>query len=163
MRFEDAIEILLHHEGGYVNHANDPGGETNFGISSRSYPMVKIRDLTKQQAMEIYKIDFWDRFGVDRFPPMIRLMFLDCAVNQGPLNAVKILQESCATRVDGKLGPDTMRALMQAKEKDVLGRMSIKRLEHYTKNPNWQTFGAGWSKRLLHITVFCALFSGGSS
>ena len=29
--FEQCMGWLLEHEGGYVNHPNDPGGETNLG------------------------------------------------------------------------------------------------------------------------------------
>ena len=31
--FEKALEMLLKHEGGYVNHPRDPGGETNHGVT----------------------------------------------------------------------------------------------------------------------------------
>ena len=41
--FSLAIPIVLENEGGYVDDPNDPGGETNFGISKRSYPNVDIK------------------------------------------------------------------------------------------------------------------------
>ena len=31
--FESSLDILLGHEGGYVNHPEDPGGRTNYGIT----------------------------------------------------------------------------------------------------------------------------------
>ena len=46
--FNDIIEVVLHHEGGYVNDPKDPGGETNFGIAKRSHPDVDIKNLTKE-------------------------------------------------------------------------------------------------------------------
>ena len=46
--FDDIIEVVLHHEGGYVNDPKDPGGETNFGIAKRSHPDVDIKNLTKE-------------------------------------------------------------------------------------------------------------------
>ncbi|KKK60142.1 hypothetical protein LCGC14_3027340, partial [marine sediment metagenome] len=49
--FEKAIPIVLKHEGGYVHDKLDPGGETNFGISKRAYPMVDIKNLTQEQAV----------------------------------------------------------------------------------------------------------------
>ena len=52
--FNDIIEVVLHHEGGYVNDPDDPGGETNFGIAKRSHPDVDIKNLTKDGAKEIY-------------------------------------------------------------------------------------------------------------
>ena len=32
-KFDDIIEVVLKHEGGYVNDPNDLGGETNYGIT----------------------------------------------------------------------------------------------------------------------------------
>ena len=51
--FNDIIEVVLHHEGGYVNDPKDPGGETNFGIAKRSHPDVDIKNLTEEGAKEI--------------------------------------------------------------------------------------------------------------
>ena len=45
--YEEIIEQVLHHEGGYVNDPTDLGGETNFGITKRFYPDVDIKNLTK--------------------------------------------------------------------------------------------------------------------
>lgn len=50
MKFDDAVEIVLKHEGGYVNDKKDPGGETNMGISKRAYPHIDIKNLTKSDA-----------------------------------------------------------------------------------------------------------------
>ena len=52
-KFDDIIEIVLEHEGGYVNDPKDPGGETNFGVAKRSHPDVDIKNLTKEVAKEI--------------------------------------------------------------------------------------------------------------
>ena len=60
-KFEDIIEITLHHEGGYVNDPDDLGGETNFGIAKRFYPDVDIKNLTKDEASDIYRRDYWDK------------------------------------------------------------------------------------------------------
>lgn len=70
--------------GDYVNDARDPGGETNFGISKRSYPRVNIRDLTRDDAVAIYRRDFWDASNCDALPAKLAVALFDCAVNQGP-------------------------------------------------------------------------------
>ena len=59
-KFDEIIEVVLEHEGGYVNDPKDPGGETNFGIAKRSHPDVDIKNLTKESAKEIYKEVYWD-------------------------------------------------------------------------------------------------------
>ena len=60
-KFDEIIEVVLEHEGGYVNDPKDPGGETNFGIAKRSHPDVDIKNLTKEGDKEIYKEVYWDK------------------------------------------------------------------------------------------------------
>ena len=55
--FEDALDLVLKHEGGYVNHPKDPGGETNYGISKRAYPDLDIRHITEEEVASIYRKD----------------------------------------------------------------------------------------------------------
>jgi len=68
MKFEDAFERLLGHEGGYIDNPKDPGGETNWGISKRSYPTVDIKNLTRWAAMDIYRRAFWDPVHGEKLP-----------------------------------------------------------------------------------------------
>ena len=64
MNFDAAFERLIGHEGGYTAGVGDPGGETKFGISKRSYPREDIKNLTLEQAKVIYRKDFWGAAGV---------------------------------------------------------------------------------------------------
>jgi lysozyme family protein len=66
MRFPEVFDRVIGHEGGYVNDPNDPGGETQWGISKRSYPHLNIRMLTRAEAMGIYDRDFWQPLHGDR-------------------------------------------------------------------------------------------------
>ena len=61
MNFDVAFEKLIGHEGGYVNDARDPGGETKYGISKRAYPDEDIAGLTLERAKQIYRRDCWAR------------------------------------------------------------------------------------------------------
>lgn len=88
-RFDAAFKALIDHEGGYVNHPKDPGGETKFGITKRSYPHLNIRDLTLDDARAIYRRDFWDRLQCDALPVAARFQVFDAAVNSGPGNAAR--------------------------------------------------------------------------
>ena len=65
MDFNQAFKTLIGHEGGYVDDPEDPGGETNFGISKRSYPQEDIPNMTLERATEIYQRDFWWAAGCD--------------------------------------------------------------------------------------------------
>jgi Glycosyl hydrolase 108 len=82
--FAAAVALVLEHEGGYVNDPNDPGGETNFGISKRAYPDLDIRALTREGAIGFYRRDYWTP-AMDAAPTQeLANCALDCAVNQGP-------------------------------------------------------------------------------
>lgn len=153
MKFEQAIEILLKHEGGYVNHPKDPGGETNFGIAKRFYPDLNIRTLTKEDAVEIYRRDFWEKCKIELLPPALRLIVFDCAVNQGPGVAVGLLQAAVGSKVDGVLGPETLTKLQGLNVTKVLEKYAALRLERYQRNPKFAYFGDGWTKRLLDVAL----------
>lgn len=84
MSFETAFSFTLGHEGGYVNDSHDPGGETKYGISKRSYPAVDIKSLTLEQAKAIYQRDYWQAASCERMPPKIAIAVFDSAVHHGP-------------------------------------------------------------------------------
>ena len=93
-KFDEIIEGVLEHEGGYVNDPTDLGGETNYGITKRFYPDVDIKNLTKEGAKEIYKKDYWDKNKVDDLPDDLKHIYFDMCVNQGRGSAVRILQRA---------------------------------------------------------------------
>lgn len=141
-----------------MKHPSDPGGETNFGISKKSYPIVDIENLTKVQAIDIYRADFWDKLKLSHLNPKLRLMAFDCAVNQGPVTAVKILQRCLGIKSDGILGPITISAMTStdpAVSDIILTDMAVQRHKEYVANSQWPTFGAGWSLRLLNVSIKC--------
>ncbi len=88
--FERAIAFVLRHEGGYVNDPRDPGGETKFGISKRAYPGFDIKNLTEEQAIEIYRKDYWDRAGCGVLDWPLCLVHFDACVNLGLARASEI-------------------------------------------------------------------------
>ena len=156
--FNDIIEVVLHHEGGYVNDPVDPGGETNFGIAKRSHPDVDIKNLTKDGAKEIYKEHYWDKNKVDDLPKELKHIYFDMCVNQGKSRAVKILQRAANAKgadlkVDGGLGPMTLRAILKSKVE--LQRVRAYRIKYYadlvTRKPDLEKFYYGWFKRGLEV------------
>lgn len=72
----------------------DPGGETRYGISKRSYPMLDIANLTKQEAAEIYWHQYWVEAGCDTMTWPLNLIMFDSAVNCGIGQALQFLEES---------------------------------------------------------------------
>ncbi len=122
--FERAVELVLRHEGGLGEHADDPGGITNFGISLRFAGSVKldidgdgfttkadIVALTRGQAVELYRRHFWLPMRCEEMAGAIAYPVFDCAVNQGLGAAARLLQRALGVPQDGVLGPITMAAV----------------------------------------------------
>ena len=110
--FDKCMETVFAHEGGYANDPNDPGGETKYGISKRSYPELNIRELTREHAKEIYREDFWYPLRLYMLDNAnICLEIFDFGVNSGPETSVKLAQKLAGTIEDGILGGITARAI----------------------------------------------------
>lgn len=148
MTFDEAFEALIGHEGGYVNCRVDPGGETKFGISKRSYPGEDIAGLTLERAKAIYLRDFWGPAGCDALPDAMRLQVFDMAVNSGVRPAIKALQESVGETVDGVLGPLTLQAVQSTPATRLIARFNGARLALLADLPTWPSFGRGWARRI---------------
>jgi lysozyme family protein len=93
--FLDAVAAVLHIEGGYVCNPADPGGETKFGISKRSYPNVDIKNLTPEAATAIYFADFWQKFALSDLPPEIAAKVFNVGVDIYIPPAIVCLQRAC--------------------------------------------------------------------
>lgn len=146
--FASAIDRVLGNEGGYVNDPNDPGGETKWGISKRSYPHLDIAGLTRAEAIAIYLRDFWQRIDGDRFPNGVAYQLLDFAVNSGIETAVRLLQRVAGVAEDGHIGPITRAALAAKSDSDIIMLLIAERLDYMTRLNNWPSAGRGWSRRL---------------
>ena len=154
--FNEIIEKVLEHEGGYVNDPKDLGGETNFGITKRFYPDVNIKNLTREQAKDIYKRDYWDKNRVESLPQELWHIFFDMCVNMGRRTAVKILQRAAKNKgrnisVDGGMGPATIGALRGVE----IDRVRAFRVKYYvdliTAKPEQEKFYLGWFRRSLEV------------
>lgn len=148
LSFNEVFDRLIGHEGGYVNNPKDPGGETNWGISKRSYPNVNIKTLTREGAKVIYKRDFWDRCSAEKMSPSLAYQAFDFAVNSGIGTAIRYLQRALGVADDGNWGMVTERALRERSETDVLMLYIAERLEFMTKLSNWDNASRGWSRRI---------------
>ena len=154
--FKEIIEKVLHHEGGYVNDPKDLGGETKYGITKRFYPDVDIKNLTIEQATEIYKKDYWDKNKVESLPQNLWHIYFDMCVNMGKRTAVKVLQRAAVNKgrkieVDGGLGPMTIGALKGVE----LDRVRAFRVKYYvdliTARPEQEKFYLGWFRRATEV------------
>ena len=106
--FTRCIDVILAEEGGLSHHRRDPGGLTKFGISSRAYPQLDIARLTRDQAVSIYRADYWTPIRGDDLPPGLDLLVFDTAVNMGVITAAMLLQDALGVTMDGVIGPITL-------------------------------------------------------
>lgn len=152
--WNEAINFVLEMEGEYTLDPNDPGGETKYGISKKSYPYLDIKNLSRQNAVEIYKRDFWVPCHCADLPRHFALFVFDAAVNQGPRVAVRLMQIALGVLVDGIIGPKTLSAAHSAQPKAV--RLALaERLAAYARlmaeNPKLLVFARNWSYRVLSL------------
>jgi lysozyme family protein len=150
MDFESSFSRLIGNEGGYVNDPADPGGETKYGISKRSYPNEDIAGMTLERAKQIYLHDFWMPAGCDAVPDDLKFELFDMAVNQGVKRAIKAVQHAVGEVEDGSLGPHTLMAIQSTPAWRLLYRFDAARLVAYTESDDtrWQRFGRGWVRRV---------------
>jgi lysozyme family protein len=147
MDFDQAFDRLMGHEGGYVNLSSDPGGETQWGISKRSYPQIDIKALTRDEAKEIYRRDFWDRIHADEMYDGVAFQALDFAINSGIQTSIRKLQKAIGVADDGHWGAVTQAAIASMSESDVIMRFVAERLDFWSSLSTWASFGKGWARR----------------
>ena len=150
--FSEAVERVLAHEGGFVDHPSDPGGATNFGITervarARGYK-GHMRDLPRQTAIEIYRAQYWAPVQGDKLPDAIAFQVMDAAVNHGVGNAARWLQRAAGVAEDGVIGPVTLAAVRNADPADLVLRFNATRLDFYASLSTFSTFGRGWTRRV---------------
>ena len=154
MNFDQAFDRLMGHEGGYVNDPRDPGGETNWGISKRSYPTVDIKNLTRDGAKVIYRRDFWEVIGNEK--PAVTFQVFDFAVNSGIGTALRKLQLAVGVADDGHWGPLSQAALARMDVNDALLRLLAQRLSFMARLQKFDVFGRGWAQRIAQNLNYAA-------
>lgn len=165
MQFDQAFDILIDHEGGFTDDRNDRGnwtsgkigvGElkgTKFGISAMSYPDLDIKNLTVDQAREIYARDFWGRLALERVPPQVRFDIFDTAVNSGRDTAAKLLQRAVGVKDDGKIGPVTLSAIAKISGESLDKKFNGQRLLFLSEIKTWPHYGRGWVRRVANNLI----------
>jgi lysozyme family protein len=162
---------LLKWEGGYANDPDDPGGQTNYGITDGldgiedgkididgdRIPDVDVKDLTPEQAKVIYKREFWDKMRGDEIQSQaIAGIMFDGFVNCGKWG-IKLLQRIISVPDDGVFGPQSVRVLNEQTKvstREILIYTLYKeaRLKYYedlvVKRPRSAKFLKGWKRRV---------------
>jgi murein L,D-transpeptidase YcbB/YkuD len=152
MNFDTAFTILMKHEGGYSNHADDTGGATMWGVTeavARANGYTgEMRKLPQEFARKVYRAAYWDAVRADELPEAVRYSVFDAAVNSGVKRAVRWLQEAVGTNADGVIGPKTLAAVRQQVPDALNAKYNGVRLQFMTDLSNWSSFGKGWARRI---------------
>ena len=160
VNYDKCLETILHHEGGYVNHPKDPGGETNLGVTKKVYQehggTKDMKDLLVEDVAPIYKKGYWDKMKCDDIPSGLDLCLFDFGVNAGPGRAAKFLQSMIGTTVDGGIGPNTLAKLeeyiRENGEHEAVNKYQEMRQKYYENLSTFATFGRGWTRRVEETT-----------
>ena len=154
--FDECLKMLLHHEGGYVNHPKDPGGETNLGVTKRVYEKwggtKDMKDLTVEDVAPIYKKEYWDRCKCDDLESGVDWAVFDWAVNSGTGRASKAIQKICGASQDGAIGPKTLSLIGTQNTEYVIEEFGKIRQDFYESLKTFDTFGKGWTRRNKETT-----------
>ncbi len=155
MNFDEAFDRLLGHEGGYSNHASDPGAETMWGVTANVARATgyagPMRELPVGLAKSIYRAQYWNPVRADDLPPAVRYHVFDAAVNSGVTQAGKWLQRAVGAHEDGKIGPATCAAARAAHPDSVVRRMNGHRLRFMAGLKHWPSFSKGWAFRIAEL------------
>ena len=174
--YAKSIDFLLKWEGGYVDHPNDKGGPTNRGITipvlkvAQAQGVVKhcnIKDLTKQEAMAIYKTNYWNHHGWNELAWAVCAACLDISVNHGPRGWALIVQRACnklgaGLTVDGKYGAKSKAALWSLAKKEPKGlalAICEMKQDYYNRivaaDESQKVFLKGWTNRVNALRSLC--------
>ncbi len=154
--FFKSLDMVLKHEGGFVDHPEDPGGATNKGITHKTYAdflgrpledVSELKNIPDEHVQMIYKNGYWDRIKGDELPSGVDFSTFDWAVNSGPGRAAKALQKAVMVAQDGAIGPMTLGAAAEFTPEEIIESIAQQREEFYRSLRTFDTFGKGWLRR----------------
>jgi len=169
-RFDYCASLVLGHEGGLVDDPADKGGRTNLGVTQGTLTSAraaipdlpeKVDDLTRGQALAIYKALYWDKAKCDALAKPVDFLVFDAAINCGVGGAAKQLQRALVRlganiRDDGAIGPLTMSAFWTAWDSQkwrVIAAVQEQRLEWHNsivaRDKTQLKFLHGWLNRIV--------------
>lgn len=166
--FCHAVEFVLIKEGalypdgsprpglGYIDDPTDRGGETKGGISKRAFPNVDIKRLTLDKIVRLYHSRYWRASYCQEWQPATAIYVFDSAVQHGPVQAIRMLQEIAGSKPDGMVGRNTRSAVHGLDQAYLVARYGLRRARFYARilkrNHTQCRFIEGWHNRLVALT-----------
>lgn len=166
--FDRALAEVLKHEGGYVNHPDDPGGMTNLGVTRAAWSAYKgrgvsedeMRGLTVEKVKPFYRDRYWAEISGDWLPDGVDYAVFDFAVNSGVGRAARCLQSLVNVSQDGRIGPKTIAAVKDEDPVLLVNELCAERLKFLKGLATFRTFGRGWTKRVTDVQARAAEMAG---
>lgn len=170
-RFNQAVKVVLEHEGGLSTNKRDPGGVTKWGISLRFLRAAGIDidgngvvdehdmlGLELPNAILIYRYYWWDKYNYDSIKSLqVATKVFDLSVNMGPKTAHRLLQIAInrlndkPITVDGIIGPETLNAANNTPSDQLMNQLRACATHHYidilARNPHMEWARNGWLNR----------------
>lgn len=159
MSLQQALAFTLPAEGGFSDNPNDPGGATMHGVTQATYdryrnskglPSAPVKDISDSDVESIYQQMYWVPSHAGELSTRLGVVMFDTAVNTGPSQAIKLLQDACGVASDGVFGVATRTALEGIPDDEVCGAMIDARRSFYralAQKPKLAEFLDGWLKR----------------
>jgi lysozyme family protein len=158
--YDEALERVLVHEGGYSNHPDDPGGPTNYGITIDDYrhwvkPDATADDVRKMplaDAKAIYRKRYWDAMRCDGLPAGLDYATFDYGVNSGIGRSGRVLRRLLALDENGGAVSDELIAAVRGHDAaELIRAICDERLAFLRQLRTWDVFGRGWSRRVAEV------------
>ena len=152
--FKECLDLVLKSEGGWVNHKDDPGGETNLGVTKRvweeyvGHPVESLKKLTKDDVAPLYELKYWRPCYCEVLPRGLDFVVFSMGVNAGPGRSIKLLQQSIGCVPDGIIGPKTRELISSSNSTNLIAKFSETRREYYRSLKTFPIFGKGWLSRV---------------
>lgn len=176
MSIDEMLDTILKHEGGFVNHPNDRGGATNFGVTIKEYgewigrpaTIQDMRNMKREEARDIFRKKYYTKPGIDQLVPAeLQPIVFDACVLYGPKRAIIFLQkivnefgtasktDDWETDLDGVLGPHTRKLIKEISDKygwkavnNAYVEERIQFCQAIVRNrPSQKVFLKGWTNR----------------
>ena len=165
--FDRCLALVLKHEGGFVNHPQDPGGVTNLGVTrqvwsewrGRPVTIAEMRRLKPADVEPLYRQRYWNRVRADDLPAGVDYCVFDAAVNSGTGRAAKWLQEVLGVPQDGAIGLITLGAARDFPKQELIRRYCQTRLEFLQGLRTFPVFGRGWQARVTEVEAVATQMS----
>ena len=166
--FDEAVRFVLQNEGGLSDDPADKDGMTHFGITTYDLATAisdeivprdtNISNLTKNQAIDIYKTLYWDELHLDKITAQsVSSKILDSCVNIGLKGGIICLQRAIRSATgdlldeDGILGSVTINAINDAPAASLLSAYRAELANYYRRiverRPSQSVFLSGWLAR----------------